>query len=290
MARSVRYPLPGKVVLITGAARGIGAATARALHARGAQVALVGLEPERLEALAAELGDRAAWFEADVTDRAALDAAVAGTVERFGGIDVVIANAGISPMGTVTTLDPSAFEKTIEVNVLGVYHTIHAALPHVIARRGYVLPIASLAAALHAPMMAPYTASKAAVEAFADALRGELAPKGVAVGCAYFSFIDTDMVREAREHPATQAGGLIGKPAPLEDAIAAIVTAIQARGRRAYAPKWVGPVLWARGVINPLIGMGAPHRKDVREALRLAEANPQGPGSGPLSPRSSPTR
>src|SRR4051812_43388886 len=109
MARSVSYPVSGKVVLITGAARGIGAASARELHARGASVALVGLEPELLAALASELGDRAAWFEADVTDRAAMDAAVAGTVERFGGIDVVIANAGISPMGTVTTLAPEAF-------------------------------------------------------------------------------------------------------------------------------------------------------------------------------------
>jgi NAD(P)-dependent dehydrogenase (short-subunit alcohol dehydrogenase family) len=286
VARGVRHSVSGKVVLVTGAARGIGAAAAQALHARGASVALVGLEPETLRGVAEELGDRAAWFEADVTDRAALDGAVAGTVERFGGIDVVIANAGVSPVGTVTTLDPASFERTIAVNLLGVYHTIHAALPHVIARRGYVLPIASLAAALHAPMMAPYAASKAAVEAFADALRGELAAKGVAVGCAYFSFIDTDMVREARSHPATQAGGLIGKPAPLADAAAAIVDAVERRARRAYAPKWVGVVLWARGVINPLISLGASRRRDVREAIELAEANPQAPGSGPMSPRS----
>ncbi|UGS35226.1 short-chain dehydrogenase/reductase [Capillimicrobium parvum] len=285
MARRTSYPVSGKVVLVTGAARGIGAAAARELHGRGAQVALVGLEPERLAALAGELGDRAAWFEADVTDRAAMDAAVAGTAERFGGIDVVIANAGISPMGTVTTLDPAAFERTIEVNVLGVYHTVHAALAHVIDRRGYILPVASLAAAMHAPMMAPYAASKAAVEAFADALRGELAHKGVAVGCAYFSFIDTDMVREAQRHPATQAGGLIGKPAPLADATAAIVTGVETRARRVYAPKWVGLALWGRGVLNPLIGLGAARRKDVREAIGIAEANPQGPGSGPLSPR-----
>src|SRR5439155_23656148 len=95
-----------RTVFITGAARGIGAATAERLHARGDNVALVGLEPERLEALAARLGDRAAFFEADVTDRAALDAAVAGAVERFGGIDVAIANAGIHTTGSLLGADP----------------------------------------------------------------------------------------------------------------------------------------------------------------------------------------
>jgi NAD(P)-dependent dehydrogenase (short-subunit alcohol dehydrogenase family) len=286
MARGSRSSVSGKVVLVTGAARGIGAATARALAQRGARVALVGLEPEQLVALAAELGDQAAWFEADVTGQAALDAAVAGTVERFGGIDVVVANAGIAPLGTVTTLAPEAFARTIEVNLIGVYRTIRTALPHVIERRGYVLPIASLAAALHLPMMAPYAASKAGVEAFADSLRVELAPKGVAVGCAYFSFIDTDMVREAQGHPATQTGGgLLGGVAPLEDAIAVIVDGIERRARRVYAPRWVGAALWARGVLQPLMSHGAARRPDVRQAIAIAEREPQGPGSGPLSPK-----
>lgn len=285
MARARPYPIGGKVVLVTGAARGIGAATARELRARGARVALVGLEPDLLEALAGELGPDAAWFEADVTDPGALEAAVAGTVARFGGIDVVIANAGVCPVGTVTTLDAAAWEQTIEVNLLGVYRSVRAALPHVIERRGYVLPIASLAAALHAPMMSCYAASKAGVEAFANSLRVELAPKGVAVGCAYFSFIDTDMVREAQAHPAAKASNLAGGVAPLSDAVAALVEAIERRGRRAYAPRWVGAVLWARGVLNPLVGLGATRRRDVRAAIAIAEANPQGPGSGPMSPR-----
>jgi NAD(P)-dependent dehydrogenase (short-subunit alcohol dehydrogenase family) len=135
-------------------------------------------------------------------------------------------------------------------------------------------------------MMSCYAASKAAVEAFANCLRVELAPKGVAVGCAYFSFIDTDMVREARAHPSTQAGGLIGGVAPLPDAVNALVDAIEHRARRAYAPRWVGPLLWARGVLNPLVNIAAPHRRDVREAIRIAEEHPQGPGSGAMAPRS----
>src|ERR671925_2060834 len=107
-----RYDVGSKVVLITGAARGIGAEAARQLYAKGAQLSLVGLEPELLEQRAQELGPRSAWFEADVTDTEALRRAVDATVERFGGIDVVIANAGIGPMGTVATIDPVAFERT----------------------------------------------------------------------------------------------------------------------------------------------------------------------------------
>ncbi len=254
----------GQVVVVTGAARGIGAATARALHARGARVALVGLEPERLDALAEELGADAAAFEADVTDRAALEAAVRGTVERFGGIDVVIANAGIAPVGTLATLDEDAWERTVEVNLLGVYRTIRAALPFVVERRGYVLAIGSLAAAIHLPAMSAYAASKAGVEALANALRLELAPRGVAVGCASFSFVDTDMVRAAQAHPAAANGRLPGGVSPVSDAVDAIVAAVERRARRACAPRWVGPALWARGVLNPLLGRAAQRRRDVR--------------------------
>src|SRR6187431_3157810 len=181
----------GKTVFITGAARGLGAETARRVAARGANVALVGLEPEELARVAAQCGSNAAWFECDVTDTDAL----ARAVERFGGIDVVMANAGIAPGGMVRSTDPAAFERTIEVNLLGVWRTVRATLPHVIDRQGYVLVIASLAAAIHGPGMAAYSASKAGAEAFANSLRSEVRHLGVDVGVGYFSFIDTDMVR-----------------------------------------------------------------------------------------------
>ena len=288
MARAPRYPIAGKVVLVTGAARGIGAGTARALAARGAKLSLVGLEPELLERLAEELGaggSDAAWFEADVTDRSAVDRAVAATVERFGGIDVVVANAGVAPVGTVATLPPEAFAKTIDVNLMGVYHTIHAALPHIAERRGYILPIASGAAVMHLPMMAPYAASKAAVEAFADCLRVELAPKRTAVGCAYFLFIDTDMVREADSHPAAQRSRVTMGTAPLTAAVDVIVAGIERRARTVYAPRQLGPMLVLRGIINPLVNRLAPRVRQVRESIAIAEDNPQGPGSGAMSPR-----
>jgi NAD(P)-dependent dehydrogenase (short-subunit alcohol dehydrogenase family) len=123
MPRS-RYDVAGKVVLVTGAARGLGLEAAQRLHALGASVALVGLEPAELERRAAELGDRAWWYEADVTDLEAMQAAVAAAVQRFGGVDVVIANAGIAANGTVASIDPAAFDRTIEVNLLGVFRTV----------------------------------------------------------------------------------------------------------------------------------------------------------------------
>src|SRR5689334_25099042 len=102
------YPIAGKTVFITGAARGIGAETARRLAAKGAKVALVGLEPEELEKVAAQCGSDAIWFDTDVTDWDALERAASGTVERFGGIDVVMANAGVAVAGLVESVDPGS--------------------------------------------------------------------------------------------------------------------------------------------------------------------------------------
>jgi NAD(P)-dependent dehydrogenase (short-subunit alcohol dehydrogenase family) len=168
--------------LITGAARGIGAECARRLASAGAQVSLVGVEPEEMSGVAADCGPAAACFEADVADWRALERAARGTVERFGGIDVLIANAGIAPVGAVRSIDPAAFERTIEVNLLGTWRSVRTCLPYLIERRGYVLMIASVAALVHVPGMAPYTASKAAVDAFGNPLRLEVAHLGVDVG------------------------------------------------------------------------------------------------------------
>ena len=194
MLRS-RFDVAGRTVFITGAARGIGAAAAQRLHAAGANVALVGLEPDRLAALAERLGPRAAWFEADVTDYDALRDAVDGTIARFGAIDVAIANAGIQFMGRMATMPREQFERTIEVNLLGVWRTNRAVLDEIVRSRGYLLNISSLSAASHTPLMGAYTASKAGVEAMTDCLRVELAHTGARVGCAYFGFIDTDLVK-----------------------------------------------------------------------------------------------
>jgi NAD(P)-dependent dehydrogenase (short-subunit alcohol dehydrogenase family) len=270
-----RYQLRDRVALITGPARGIGAETARQLAARGMRLGLVGLEPERLEVLAQELPTETAWFECDVTDWDALHTAVDGTAERLGGIDVVIANAGVAPWGTVETIDPAAFERTIEVNLLGVWRTIRTALPHVIERRGYVLPIASLAAAIHGPVIAHYNAAKAGVEGLADALRIEMRPSGVDVGVGYFGFIDTDMTRAPEsddilgDEQLTGPRNPLGQPAPVSKAGEVIVRGIERRARRVYYPPWILPALLAPAPFQRLIELGMARRGvyDIIEKL-----------------------
>jgi NAD(P)-dependent dehydrogenase (short-subunit alcohol dehydrogenase family) len=251
------YPVAGKSVLITGAARGIGAETARRLAAKGAKVSLVGLEPEELEKVAAQCGSDAIWFETDVTDWDALEAASSGTVERFGGIDVVMANAGVAVAGLIETVDPRAWERVIEVNLLGVWRTVRTCLPHVIERRGYILPVASMAAAVHGPVLSAYAAAKAGVEAFGDSLRAEMRHKGVDVGVAYFSWIATDMVAGG---DASAAGGILrgrmkgplGKTYPLSVAVDAVENGIEERARRVVAPGWARVMLAMRDFVGPL--------------------------------------
>ena len=156
----------GKVVFITGGARGIGAEVARRLRNKGAKLVLTDLDEDALDALAAKLGgdDRVLTVVADVRDLPAMQAAADEAVERFGGIDVVVANAGIASYGSVLQVDPEAFKRVLEVNVLGVFHTVRATLPAVIDRRGYVLIVSSLAAFAAAPGLAPYNTTKAGIE------------------------------------------------------------------------------------------------------------------------------
>jgi NAD(P)-dependent dehydrogenase (short-subunit alcohol dehydrogenase family) len=287
----VTWSLNGRSVLITGAARGIGAESARRLASSGARVSLVGLEPAELEHVASEIGDQAVWFEADVTDPAALDGAVDGTIDRFGGIDAVVANAGIGPIGTVRSIDPAAFDRTIEINLLGVWRTVRACLPQVIERRGYVLVVASMAAAVHGPGMAPYAASKAGAEAFADSLRVELKHLGVDVGVGYFSWIDTEMVSGADMHPAfggarAKLPGPFAKTHPVSEVGDAIADGIAHRRRWIAVPGWARAILLLRGLAFPLFDAGARQQavdidaafeRDVRERGADASA-PVGAG------------
>src|SRR3954466_13995253 len=186
-------------VVITGAARGIGAESARRLAAKGHRVAVVGLEPSELEAVAAGCGNGAVALEADVTDGEAITSAIDEAAERMGGLDAVVANAGIATTGLLRHVEPARFAHQIDVNLVGTFRTVHAAIPHLIERRGYLLRPASVAALVHGPVLGAYGASKAGAEAMTDVLRVELRHLGVDVGCAYFSWIDTDMVRGGDE-------------------------------------------------------------------------------------------
>jgi NAD(P)-dependent dehydrogenase (short-subunit alcohol dehydrogenase family) len=270
--------LHGKVVFITGGARGIGAEVARRLRNRGAKLVLTDLDKAELEALASELGeDRVLTAVADVRDLPAMQAAAAQAVERFGGIDVAVANAGIASYGSVLQVDPEAFKRVLDVNVLGVFHTVRATLPALIERRGYVLIVSSLAAYAAAPGLAPYNASKAGIEIFANALRLELAHRGVDVGSAHMSWIDTALVRDTKADMPSFAELLARLPWPLNKTTTvdrcadAFVRGIEARQARIFCPRWVGLFRWVKPVLSTPVGE-APIRKTTAELLPRMDA------------------
>jgi NAD(P)-dependent dehydrogenase (short-subunit alcohol dehydrogenase family) len=268
----------GKVVLISGGAAGIGAEVARRLHAKGARLLLTDVDADALAKFATALGgDRVLTAVADVRDLSAMQAAADQAVERFGGIDVVVANAGIASYGSVLQVDPVAFKRLLDVNVLGVFHTVRAALPSIIERRGYVLIVSSLAAFAAAPGLAPYNASKASVEQFANALRLEMAHRGVDVGSAHMSWIDTAMVRDTKNDLSTFVEMLSRLPFPLsvttsvEKCGAAFVKGIEGRKTRVYCPGWVGAMRWLRPVLSTPVGE-APIRRFVPDLLPRMDA------------------
>lgn len=274
--------LAGRRVLITGAARGIGAATARRLHERGARVALAGIEPDLLATVAADCGDAPA-ISCDVRDRQEVEAAVEEAVRQLGGLDVVIANAGVAAQLPILGGDPQVFERTIEVNLLGVYYTLRAAAPHIAHPGGYALAISSLAAAVHPPLLGAYSASKAGVEALADALRIELLHTGARVGVAYFAELDTDMTSRGF---GTEAAGRIrrgpSRVAPLSAGINAIERGIRKRARRVVAPSWAEPVLFIRMFAQRVIERVTAQGLD--SALEVARRE-NAPLTTPLEPR-----
>lgn len=273
---SSRQDLAGKVVLITGPARGIGEATARAAAARGATLALVGLEPERLARLAAELGPSHSWAECDVTDQGALERAVAATLARHGGIDVVVANAGIATNGMVSVTPADALARVIEVNLIGVVRTVRTTLDAVSARRGYYLLVSSAAALVAAPGVAAYGAAKAGVEMFGNALRLELRHRGVRVGVAHPCWVDTDLVRDLqrdldsfREMVASLPGPF-GTITPVTECADALVDGIVRRKRKIFIPRSLGLFSMIRQLLtSPLADLVIARR--ARRMVPLAE-------------------
>jgi len=265
--------LDGKRVLITGGARGIGALLARRLHERGARVALIGLEPDLLAETAAACGG-APWFECDVADRSRMDESVAAAVERLGGLDTAIANAGIGAQMTLIGGDAAVWDKTLAVNLQGTFNLIRAAGPHVAHPSGYFLLTASLAAAIHLPLMSAYCASKAAVESLGDSLRIELRPSGARVGVAYYAELDTDMTSRGFATEAASRMPLGGHGhlpvAPVEPAIDALERGIGRRARRIVSPRWVGALLPIRMVVQRVVELQA--RRGLAKTLEIARS------------------
>jgi NAD(P)-dependent dehydrogenase (short-subunit alcohol dehydrogenase family) len=274
---AARLALGDHISLVTGAGRGIGLATARELAARGARgVVLVDLPGDELDAAAASLGERALAVGADVTDADAMADAAHAACEHFGGLDVVVANAGIERVGTVRTQPAEEFERVIEVNLLGVYRTLQPAIEPVVERRGHLLAVSSVAATLAWPLSVAYGASKAGVDSLMRGLRAELLHTGATAGAAYFGYIDTSGMERARSQPAVEHSfsrwpAWAQRPHPPEDAARAIVDGIEQRKARVWVPRMVGVNLLLRGVFHLMDDRQA-RRFDVAGAVGIAEA------------------
>ncbi|MFE2536726.1 SDR family oxidoreductase [Streptomyces sp. NPDC059371] len=254
-----KVSLEGQVAVVTGAARGVGELLARKISARGAKVALVGLEADELKRVSERLrGESDHWY-ADVTDHEAMARVAREVEQRFGKVDIVVANAGVASGGPFVDSDPVAWRRVIEVNLIGSAVTARAFLPALMASRGYLLQIASLAAMTPAPMMSAYCASKSGVEAYAHSLRAEVGHKGVRVGVGYLSWTDTDMVRGADQDDVMRElrqrlPWPSNKTYPLGPAVDRIVAGVERRSSHVYAQWWLRGMQGIRGYLPGVIG------------------------------------
>ncbi|MFE3249229.1 SDR family oxidoreductase [Streptomyces sp. NPDC059209] len=268
-----RVSLEGQVAVVTGAARGVGELLARKLSARGARVALVGLEAGELKDVASRLHTECEHWYADVTDHEAMTRVAQEVKERFGKVDIVVANAGVAAGGPFLDSDPVAWRRVIEVNLIGGAVTARAFLPVLMESRGYFLQIASLAAITPAPMMSAYCASKSGAEAFAHSLRAEVGYKGVRVGVGYLSWTDTDMVRGADEDEVMrEMRRRLPWPAnrtyPLGPAVERLVAGIERRSAHVYAQWWLRGMQSVRGYLPGVVAtVGSRHMRSLDPRL-----------------------
>jgi NAD(P)-dependent dehydrogenase (short-subunit alcohol dehydrogenase family) len=282
------YSLNGKVALVTGAARGIGYETARQMHTRGASVAVLDLDQGAAAEAAERIGPRAIGLGGDVTDQGAMLATVAEVVEKFGGLDVAIANAGIAQQNfaTVRGISGEEWERVFEVDLLGVWRTVRAALPQIVERRGQMVVISSVYAFANGMGNSPYAVAKAGVESLGRALRVELAPHGASATVAYFGWVDTKLVQDAFAQP--DAGRvkdlspdfLLKRITPAE-AGAGLVRGIEERAPRVFVPKWWRYVSAFRGLVNPLLDRRM--ENDAKTRALIADLDAKAVGAGESS-------
>ncbi len=283
------FPLNGKVALVTGAARGIGFETARQLHARGASVAVVDIDAAEAREAAERIGPRAIGIGADVTDMGAMQAAVAETVERFGGLDVAVANAGIaqSKMATMRAIGAEEWERVFEVDMLGVWRTVRAALPQVVERKGHVVVTGSVYSFANGVMNSPYAVAKAGVEALGRALRAELSPLGASASVAYYGWVDTKLVQDAfaanEGRMEQNMPNFLRKRITPAEAGATTVRGIEERAPRIFAPRWWRYVSALRGLINPLLDRRFERDRRMVETVREIEAEADAQGAAAVS-------
>jgi NAD(P)-dependent dehydrogenase (short-subunit alcohol dehydrogenase family) len=284
------FDLNGKVALVTGAARGIGFETARQMQMRGASIAVLDLDPQQAADAAERIGERTIGIGADVTDQGAMMAAVAEVVDKFGGLDCVVANAGVAQkqLATVYGMSGEEWERVLEVDLLGVFRTVRAALPQIVERRGQVAMVSSVYAFANGFGNSPYAVAKPGVEAFGRGLRVELAHHGASATVAYFGWVDTTMVQDALSQPdaerlnKTTPKFLLKRIQP-EEAAAAFVRGIEERAPRVFAPKWWRYYSAFRGLINPLLDKRMERDANAQALLRDIDARATGgtPVDGP---------
>lgn len=273
------YDVAGKVVLITGGTGGIGSATARELLRRGARVAIVDVDPDTPTVAASMSSHSAFGTVADVRVRSTLDQSVADVVDRFGRIDVAVANAGIlSRTATLRTTPASSIESVLAVNVTGVVNTVQAAMDQVVAHRGQFVLLSSVFAFLNGMGTIPYAMSKAAVEQLGRGLRVELAVRGVSTTVAYFSLIDTDMIRHGVDGDAVADELLAALPRPLlkrlqpAAAATALADGIANRAPRVMAPGRWAPISALRGIVGPALDPRLARNPRIQAALAELDA------------------
>ena len=270
-------PVSDKVVLITGGARGIGLAIAESAYQRGASLVLVDLDPGIVDESARTLGDRAIGIGADVTDLEQMEAAFATAVERFGRVDVVVANAGIAPgINPVNGISTADWERVLEVNLFGVWRTVRAGMDEVVKNSGQFVLVSSSYAFMNGTLNAAYASAKCGVEALGRSLRTELRPLGASASVAYFGWITTDMVTSAFTDPIVNrmrklAPGFMTRQIRVEKAAEAVIDGIERRDPRIVVPFEYRVFLYLRGILGPLMDRRFASDPRVAAIVRDAE-------------------
>jgi len=286
----MKYEFADRTFVITGATGGLGNALATALRARNARLALLDLNADAVAAQAERLGGStvARGWPADVRRLDELQKAMREAAEHFGRLDVVIAGAGIgSIFGPLSMTEEQDWERTIDIDLNGVWRTFKAAAPYVQQQRGQLVAIASMASFIHSPLHGSYTASKAGVWALCNSLRVEFRHLGVSVTSVHPTFFLTPMVEEALAEPPTlrvwnNFTGLF-EMIPMDSVVQDILTGIERRSAQVVSPRSRRFAAWAPGLVRLFVERFGFADSTVRDAIRLCEQSPRASGVSSLA-------